>query len=323
MSLGEGEPTLGTKLETMTGCRARWWGNLPIPMLIVFLLATFLALGERGRALESQNLPENPQPQSEPTADQNQPQDNQGQENQTPASGQQPGGQTPSDPASQTAEKPPAGKKDDSSTPAKTMGATQAALVQLRDWETEFLVGAYVSRNRKLVTLTGKQRRELYLQQVVLTPGAYLKRAFDAGFDQARGVPRQWDDGVPGYMERWWSREGQFIAANSLAALGDAKLGYEPRYDQCRCRGFGPRMRHAFLRNFVTYDRSERYWRPQWALYGGAFGGGMIATAWKPKPLNVFGQGAYGMVGQAGWGILANFFTEFAVDINRKLGAKP
>jgi len=183
-------------------------------------------------------------------------------------------------------------------------------------------VGAYVSRNRPLVTLTGKQRREIYLQQTLLTPGTYIKRMFNATVDQERGVPAQWDDGWGGYAERWASREGQFIAANSLAALGDAKLGYEPRYDQCRCRGFWPRTRHAIVHNFLTYDRTEQEMRPQWALYGGAFGGGLISTAWKPQPRNAFAEGGRAMAGQAGWGVLVNFFTEFAVDINRKLGAK-
>jgi hypothetical protein len=273
-----------------------------------FLLVAVLALAVSGWA---QELPQNPQPQTE----------NEPKSDQTPQSADKPS-------AGASPDKPSPDKKDQKEESGKpsvqdtAKQVAQATLGQLRDWETEWLVGPYVSRNRQLVALTGQQRERLYLQQTVLTPGAYVKRAFDAGFDQARGVPSQWDDGFAGYMERWWSREGQFIAANSLAALGDNKLGYEPRYDQCRCRGFWPRMRHAAVRNFVTYDRSERELRPQWALYGGAFGGGMIATAWKPKPLNPFVQGGYGMLGQAGWGVMANFFTEFAVDINRKLGAK-
>jgi len=238
---------------------------------------------------------------------------------------------SPSSPSAQSSDKPsldkPEDKKNDAPNPAQavadaTKQAATATLVQLRDWETEWLVGAYVSRNHQLVTLTGPQRQRLYLQQTVLTPGAYLKRMFDATIDQERGVPHQWDDGWAGYTERWWSREGQFIASNSLTALGDARLGYEPRYDQCRCRGFWPRTRHAVTRNFLTYDRSEQEMRPQWALYGGAFGGGMIATAWLPKPRNAFAEGGWGALGQAGWGVLSNFFTEFAVDINRKLGAK-
>ena len=280
------------------------------------MLVALLGLAGSGWAQETQP------PMPQPSSDQSQ---SQGKEN-PPADSSSP----PSQPA-QAADKPspdkPEDKKDEAPNPAQvvaeaTKQAATATLVQLRDWETEWLVGAYVSRNHRLITLTGEQRKRLYLQQTVLTPGAYLKRMFDAGIDQARGVPYQWDDGWAGYTERWASREGQFIASSSLTALGDAKLGYEPRYDQCRCRGFWPRTRHAFMRNFLTYDRSEQEMRPQWALYGGAFGGGMIATAWLPKPRNAFAEGGWGALGQAGWGVLSNFFTEFAVDINRKLGAK-
>jgi hypothetical protein len=76
------------------------------------------------------------------------------------------------------------------------------------------------------------------------------------------------------------------------------------------------------LRNFLTYNASEAHLRPQWALYGGAFGGGMISTAWKPHPRNAFAEGGRAMLGQAAYGTLLNFFIEFAGDINRKIGAK-
>ena len=99
-------------------------------------------------------------------------------------------------------------------------------------------------------------------------------------------------------------------------------LQYEPRYDRCGCSGFALRTRHAILRNFLTYNRSERELRPQWALYGGAFGGGLISTAWKPHPRNAFAEGGRAVVGQAAYGALLNFFIEFAGEINRKLGAK-
>ena len=179
-----------------------------------------------------------------------------------------------------------------------------------------------MGRNRKLVTPTREQREEIYLRQTLTTPEAYMKRMFAAAIDQARGTPYQWDDGWGGYAERFASREGQFIAANSLAALGNAKLGYEVRYDQCKCQGLWPRTRHAFIRNLVTYDRSEEHLRPQWALYGGAFGGGMISTAWKPGPQNAFAEGGRAAVEQVGWGTLLNFFTEFSREINRKQGVK-
>jgi hypothetical protein len=286
--------------------------------------------------------------QQEPTQ---QTQPDQTPSNQTPSnqppSSQTPPNQAPPDQTSPSANPPeqtsphtpssPDEKKDNNANPASsaaertrelTMQAAQATrrvgqqtLYKVRDWETQWLVGAYVGRNRALVPLTAQGREEIYLHQTFLTPGSHLKRLFGAGIDQARGSPPQWGGGWGGYGARFASREGQFFAANSLAALANAKLRYEPRYDQCKCQGFWPRTRHAIVRNFITYNETEQELRPQWGLYGGAFGGGLISDAWKPKPRNAFAEGGRAMLGQAAWGVLANFFTEFAVDINRKLGA--
>jgi hypothetical protein len=250
--------------------------------------------------------------------------------------------ENPQSPAPQTPPSPtetkPDDKKNESPNPAQsaadktkelTIQAAQAtrkfgetALVKARDWEASWVTGVFVEQGLQRIPLDAKQRRELYLQETLTTPGAYLKRMFAAGIDQARGTPRQWQGGWGGYGERFASREGQFIAANSLAALGNARLHYEPRYDQCRCSGFWPRTRHAIMRNFLTYNATESELRPQWALYGGAFSGGLISTAWKPHPRNAFAEGGRAMLGQAGYGALLNLFIEFAGDINRKIGAR-
>ena len=221
----------------------------------------------------------------------------------------------------------PAEKKEEPANPAevvaeKTKDATLQALDKARDWEARWLTGVFIRRNEERIPLTPEQRREIYLKQTLTTPGAYMKRMFAAGFDQVRGVPYQWDDGWTGYSERFASREGQFIASNSLTALGNAALKYEPRYDRCRCRGFWPRTAHAIMRNFLTYNESEVELRPQWALYAGAFGGGLISTAWKPKPRNAFAEGGRAMAEQGGYGAALNIFIEFAGEINRKIGAK-
>jgi hypothetical protein len=249
---------------------------------------------------------------------------------------------TPQNAGSAPAQSPqsekPEEKKDESSNPApsaaeRTKAATvqaavatkkagTAALLKARDWESGWLTGVFVGTGQPLVPLTVNERRAIYLQQTLVTPGAYMKRMFAAGIDQARGAPSQWGGGIGGYSRRLASREGQFIAANSLAALGNAKLKYEPRYDQCRCSGFWPRTRHAIMRNFLTYNQSEQELRPQWVLYGGSFGGGLISTAWKLHTRNAFAEGGRAMLGQAGYGVLLNIFIEFSTDINRKLGAK-
>jgi hypothetical protein len=255
-----------------------------------------------------QNPPQNPSPNSTPST--------------APDSGQR-SGQAPAQPLPDA----PGEKKEESANPVqavadKTKDVATAGLKKARDWESGWIAGEYVGRNRKLVTLTREQREEIYLRQTLTTPEAYIKRMFAAGIDQARGTPWQWGGGLEGYGKRFASREGQFVASNSLAALGNAGMGYEVRYDKCKCHGLWPRTRHAFIRNLVTYDRSEEHLRPQWALYGGAFGGGALSTAWKPGSHNAFAEGGGAMVEQVGWGTLLNFFTEFSREINRKQGVK-
>jgi hypothetical protein len=252
-------------------------------------------------------------------------------------------GQTPQNPPPEPARKTPAQElpdapeispKDEGAGPVQqiedktkqaaemTQHAAEEELIKARNWEASWISGVFVGKHQELVTLTPREREEIYLRQTLITPGAYMKRMFAAGIDQARGVPSQWDDGFAGYAERFASREGQFITANTLAALGNAKLGYEVRYDRCKCKGLWPRTRHAIIRNFLTYDRGEQNLRPQWALYGGAFGGGLVSTTWKPSPKNAWANGGWAVLGQAGYGTLLNFVIEFSREINRKQGVK-
>jgi hypothetical protein len=234
---------------------------------------------------------------------------------------QEPTKPLPDAPQSQTQESPtPAPEQDKSGIPPQTTNTARTPLLMARDWEASWIAGIYVGKNRKLVPLTRQQRMDYYLRQTFTRPEDYMKRMFAAGVDQARGVPYQWDDGWAGYAERFASREGQFFTSNSLAALGNAKLGYEVRYDKCKCTGFKHRLRHAIMRNFLTYDRTEQNLRPQWALYGGAYGGGMMVTAWKPGTRGIWANGAWGVLGQAGYGSLVNLITEFSTEINRKQG---
>jgi hypothetical protein len=300
--------------------RADFFRNVPRTILFAGLLvvATGLAWAQTPAESPAQAEPANPPAEKSP-----------GEAKPADQSEQQP---------EQKPEDKPEEKKDDSANPAAavadkakdvtvqavdaTKEVTKQALIKARDWETGWFTGAYVEKGRKRVAMTEAQRWDIYLQQTLTTPSAYVKRMFAAGIDQARGAPSQWQGGIGGYGERFASREGQFIAANSLAALGNAALRYEPRYDQCTCSGFWPRTRHAIWRNFVTYDRSEEHLRPQLALYGGAFGGGLVSDAWKPKPRSAFAEGGRAMAGQALYGSALNFFIEFAGDINHKIGAR-
>lgn len=188
--------------------------------------------------------------------------------------------------------------------------------------DVNWLYGAYIGKDVELRALTGQQRFKLYLRQTFTTPGIYAKTVLFTISDQINDSPPEWGSDFGGFARRLGSREGQFVVQNSLTALGDAALGYEPRYDRCRCSGFWPRTRHALLRNFVTYNRTEKEMRPRIPLYAGAFGAGVVAGTWKPDNRDLLAEGYRGAITQVGFGCLANWVGEFAPDIMRVLKRK-
>lgn len=192
----------------------------------------------------------------------------------------------------------------------------------LKDLPAERIIGPYIPSTGPLVPLTNKQREEVYWRQTFGTPGPYVVRLFSAGVDQARDYPSQWGGGIGAYGERLASRYGRFIVANTVSALGNAAVGYEPRYDLCRCHSFGARVRHAVVRDFVTYDRTEHHLRPAIPSYAGAFVSGVVSSEWLPGKQNVGRDGAFAMLSQAGYGSAYNVFSEFAVDILHKITKK-
>src|ERR1700758_4772348 len=121
---------------------------------------------------------------------------------------------------------------------------------RLRDVPRRILLGSAVPREKALYSLNREERLQVYLKQTYFSSGAYFERALGAGYDQARGAPSTWGGGMEGLSKRFASRYGQFVIRNTLKSAGDAALGYEPRYDLCRCDGFWNRTKHAIIRDF-------------------------------------------------------------------------
>jgi hypothetical protein len=185
-----------------------------------------------------------------------------------------------------------------------------------------FLYGAYVPKDAPLVSLTGHQRVHLFVLQTFTTPGIYVKTTFLALVNQASGTPYEWGGGFEGFGRRAASSYARSAIQNVFSTAGNAVLHYEPRYDRCRCAGFGPRTKHALMRNFVTYNKTETELRPQFALYGAAFGAGMLSSLWKPHG-QLWTDGWQGVGTQVGLGMLSNWVAEFAPEIERKLKLRP
>jgi hypothetical protein len=182
-----------------------------------------------------------------------------------------------------------------------------------------WLYGAYVPKEAPLVSLNGKERLKLYVRQTYTTPGIYIKTGFFAVHDQVRNTPADWGDGIAGFGKRLGSNQATNIIQNSFTSLGQASVGWEPRYDRCKCEGGWLRFRHAFVRNFVTYDRSEISVRPNIMPFAAAFGAGVISATWNPNNPTITVKGYQSVITQAWVGVIINNIGEFAPDVMKKL----
>jgi len=180
-----------------------------------------------------------------------------------------------------------------------------------------WLYGSYVPKDVPLESLDGKQRFKLYTRQTYTTWGIYIKTTLFALHDQIHDSNPQWGDSWEGFAKRLGTREVQFVAQNSISSLGDGLLGWESRYDRCRCDGFWPRTRHAIARNFVTYASDETSLRPQLMPYVGAFGGGAMTSTWEPGNQKWYVAGYQSAITQVLVGIGVDWLGEFAPDIRR------
>jgi hypothetical protein len=145
--------------------------------------------------------------------------------------------------------------------------------------QVNWLYGAFVPKDVPMEPLNGQQRWKLYTRMTYTTYGIYIKTGLFTMSDQIKNIPPEWGKTAEGFGKRLGTREAQFVIQNSLTALGDAAVGWEPRYDRCRCDRFWPRTWHAIARNFVTYGGANQSLRPQIMPYAGAFGAAVTAAS--------------------------------------------
>jgi hypothetical protein len=186
-----------------------------------------------------------------------------------------------------------------------------------------WIYGSYIPKDAPIIPLTGKQRFKLYIRQTYTTPGIYVKTGLFAIHDQAEETQPAWGDGASGFAKRLGSLHAGNVIQNSLTAMGNAAVGFEPRYDRCRCEGAWPRIRHAVVRNFITYGGADdKAIRPQIMSYAAAFGAGVTVASWEPNQPSVLTKG-YQSVGTQAWvGVVVDTLAEFAPDIKQRLQRK-
>jgi hypothetical protein len=181
-----------------------------------------------------------------------------------------------------------------------------------------WLYGAYIPKEAPRVALNSKQRFKLYIRQTFTTPGIYIKTGFFALHDEVKDTPPSWD-GFSGFVKRVGSNQATNTIQNSFTSLGQGIVGWEPRYDRCKCDGAWPRFRHAFIRNFITYGRDEQSIRPNVMPFAAAFGAGVIGATWNPDNPTFTVKGYQSVITQAWVGVIINSLGEFAPDVKKWL----
>ena len=182
-----------------------------------------------------------------------------------------------------------------------------------------WIYGSFVPKDVPFKPLTANQRWKLYGKMTYTTYGIYIKTALFTISDQINNRPPGWGQTAEGFVERFGTRQAQFIVQNSVTAFGDGVADWEVRYERCRCDGFWLRTRHAVKRNFVTYGGPDMHLRPQLMPYVGAFAAGVTAASWQPNNPKLVVKGYQAAITQVGVGVGVNWLAEFAPDIKRIL----
>jgi hypothetical protein len=180
-----------------------------------------------------------------------------------------------------------------------------------------WLYGSFVPKDVPLVPLTPHQRFQLYLNQTYITYGIYIKTVLFAANGQIKNSPSEWE-GASGFGKRVLSYQGQFIIQNTITSAANAYVGWEPRYERCRCDGIKSRTWHAVKRNFVTYNSTDSSLRPQLMPYLGAAGGAAIsAVAWLPGNPNPGIKAYQAAITQIFVGVTVDLVAEYAPEWGR------
>lgn len=164
--------------------------------------------------------------------------------------------------------------------------------------------------------LSGKQRWDLYLRDTFWNPGVVFRTAGPALGAQLNSEPAAWGQGAQGYSKRFANRFGRFALKQTYEAAGAAALGHEVRYLRSKRTGFLPRVAHALVADFVTYDRNGRR-RPHVARVGSVVAAEFTGNLWMPAGYGDTPTAMRAVGAELGVSSASNLIREFAPELKR------
>lgn len=162
--------------------------------------------------------------------------------------------------------------------------------------------------------LTPSERWNFYWNGTLLSSSLSAASFGSAIIDHLAHDPPEWRQGIEGYGRRSASEYGFHIIQATVHQAGAAALGYDPRYQQCDCKGFWRRTGHAVKWSFLTRNNAgdTRFDIPSMA---GAYGASMLSMNWYPHRYNALTDGV--RVGNHEVGLIVGFnvLREFGPDL--------
>jgi len=115
-----------------------------------------------------------------------------------------------------------------------------------------------------------------------------------AAVRQIRNSPHEWGHGGAGFGKRVGSSFGTNLVKNTIEFPVAAVRHEDLHYYRSEKKGFFPRLRHALVSTVITRKTTTGKKTVASGRLSGAFGSGLVASAWQPAGFSVAGGAASG-----------------------------
>ena len=177
------------------------------------------------------------------------------------------------------------------------------------------LFGAPSSEPTSYQPITSKQRLQWFVTGTV-GPESLTAGLFTAGFSTALNHPREYGPHWDGYGKRYGMRLTGISTSNAIEAELGSLWGEDPRYFDSPDRGFGGRVKHAFVMTFAAY-RPDGKLAPAYARFVAIPANNFISNSWRAdseaNTSNALARTGWGFLGRLG----SNTFAEFWPTVQR------
>ena len=159
---------------------------------------------------------------------------------------------------------------------------------------------------------TPKERFNRYLKSM-FGPSALLRSAFNAGINQWKDSPEEWEQGMSGYGKRYASSFGKNAVNHTVIYGLDSALGWDTGFRKSPSKEFGERLKHALLENITSRTKSGNRVISVPRIAGAYTSGVISREAWYPERYD-WKDGLRSGTSSLLLGFAYNLVREFLVD---------